>query len=529
MLKKQFRMEKDIAGVANMYYGEYGGLESPSSNKQIRESEEFYGWYAGKQTKNNIHLVDTESLHAWVTGVPQGKGHSRLNILSAAIDVEIAFKLIEKKLSQIDPENYQKETDTENGASILIIAPYKAHITYIKQLIELEYRERGFHGDHPYFIDAGTIHRFQGTEADIVIFDLVVDEPHWKTNLFISDEEANEALKKMFNVAITRAKFKMYIIGNFSYCQRKAKNNALAAFLDHLITKMKLKIIDVKQLIPEIVFVRETSFSTDEEPTGKKLSCTGESFDVYFRWDLRNFKRTMLIFSAFMTQNRIAELQPYFIDAINSGRKIIIVTKSISDRAKGEVNRYSQCEKELKALGVKIIYKKNMHEKLIFIDNTTYWNGSLNALSFTGSTGEYMERVEDPTAIATFKKMYPDIEQIINTVEQDEYICPICNNELILRNSSDDRVYWECVVCGYKRNTDQQYPRDGILRCKCGGSYTFAMKAEPRWICTQNPKHYARIRESDLKLEKMAALIPADKLDEVKKYFEQRRKENSTI
>ncbi len=67
MLNDQFRMESEIADVVNMYYGEYRGLASDDYAKDISEKrEEFYSWYSGKHTKHCIHLIDTESLHAWV-------------------------------------------------------------------------------------------------------------------------------------------------------------------------------------------------------------------------------------------------------------------------------------------------------------------------------------------------------------------------------------------------------------------------------------------------------------------------------
>ena len=49
----------------------------------------------------------------------------------------------------------------------------------------------------------------------------------------MTDKEINEDLRKMFNVAVTRAKFKLYIVGNFAYCQKRAKVSGT------LIDKMK--------------------------------------------------------------------------------------------------------------------------------------------------------------------------------------------------------------------------------------------------------------------------------------------------
>lgn len=224
MLNDQFRMESEIAGIANIYYGEYGGLISHDNDEQrIKQRAEFYVWYSGKRTKHSIHLVDTESLHAWVTGVPQGKSHSRLNCFSAAVDVDLAFKCLENVLSELDP-NTAKPVEQ---ASVLIIAPYKPHTARLNKLIDLEYSSRGFKENLNY-IRAGTIHSFQGSEADIVIFDLVIDEPHYKAGVFRPEPEVNANLRKMFNVAVTRARFKLYVVGNFAYCRKRAKNNALS-------------------------------------------------------------------------------------------------------------------------------------------------------------------------------------------------------------------------------------------------------------------------------------------------------------
>ncbi len=201
MLNDQFRMESDIADIANLYYGLYGKLISHDTTEhREKERDGFYQWYQKKRTKSNIHLIDTESLHAWVTGVPQGKRHSRLNCFSAVVDVDLAFRLLEEKLKPLDPATAEPAED----ASVLIVAPFKPHITLVKKLIDLEYRNRGFHGNMN-LIRAGTIHSFQGSEADIVIFDLVVDEPHYKANLFMTDQEINDDLRKMFNVAVPHA------------------------------------------------------------------------------------------------------------------------------------------------------------------------------------------------------------------------------------------------------------------------------------------------------------------------------------
>lgn len=516
MLNHQFRMEADIADIANMYYGEYGGLLSDDNSEfRVQAREKFYSWYSGKRTRRNVHLIDTESLHAWVTGVPQGKGHSRLNCFSAAVSVDLAFKFLENKLKDLDPQNAQPEKE----ASVLIVAPYKPHIARVNQLVELEYRNRGFRENLNY-IRAGTIHSFQGSEADIVIFDLVIDEPHWKANLFLPDREANDNLRKMFNVAVTRAKFKLFIVGNFAYCQKKAKDNALSELLDKLIHKEKLIKVDAKKLLPDIEFARQSDFAFDGHLKGKHMVCREESFNDYFMADIKSFTKRMIIYSPFMAEARLSTLLPAFTDAVREGKQIIVVTKALSDRRKTELAHYQRCEDVLRAIGVHILHKQGMHEKLIFVDSEAVWIGSMNVLSFTGLTGEIMQRHADRELTREYEKLY-DIEHICGAIEHPcEQKCPVCGKEMLVKESAKGGIYWQCAACDYARNAEQQYPIDGILRCKCGAAYVFAMKKEPRWVCSADSRHYQKMRESDLQLKKMAALIPtqADRI-KVKQYF----------
>lgn len=523
MLREQYRMEPDIARLANMYYGEFGGLATRVGADREDERKQFYEWYSGAKTEDHIHLIDTESLHAWVTGVPQGKGHSRLNCFSAAVDVDLAFKFLEKKLGSIDPQS----AEPSEQAYVLIVAPYKPHIARINQLIQLEYQNRGFGAEKDLgYVRAGTIHSFQGSEADIVIFDLVVDEPHWKANLFMQDKEINQSMRKMFNVAITRAKFKLFVVGNFAYCQKRSKDNELSMLLDHLLDYRQK--IDAKQLLPRIVYERRQDFMWDERLAGQSVVCKEDSFQEYFMEDILAFKYRLIVYSPFITAERLSSFLPAFADAIDAGRKIIVVTKALSERGKGE-SIYRKCEKALRDIGVSVVHKKGMHEKLIFVDSKAMWIGSLNALSFTGTTGEIMQRHENRALVSEYEKLF-DIEHICGAIEKDyELKCPICGSEMLVKEGADGGVYWECSEGDYSRNVTQQYPVDGILRCRCGAPYLFSMKNEPRWVCSENSKHYQKMREGDLKLEKMAALIPTKKAEnEVRQYFAKKRKERET-
>lgn len=128
MLNQQFRMEKEIADVASeLYYKKYGALISnDKAPLRVAAREKFHEWYNGNTTTpHSIHLVNTESLNTWVTGVQQGSGCSRMNYFTATLDVNMAFKLIENRL----------EDENIHDPLVLIITPYRPQVDIIQKMI----------------------------------------------------------------------------------------------------------------------------------------------------------------------------------------------------------------------------------------------------------------------------------------------------------------------------------------------------------------------------------------------------------
>lgn len=67
-------------------------------------------------------------------------------------------------------------------------------------------------------IEAGTSHRFQGREFDTVIVDLMQDErPRWVSAADLHGAQRAVSAAKLLNVALTRAKKKLYLIGDWNF------------------------------------------------------------------------------------------------------------------------------------------------------------------------------------------------------------------------------------------------------------------------------------------------------------------------
>ena len=499
-LNEQHRMNPAIAKIVDRYYRM---LNSPDSDKRRQSKPEFDKWCNDSfLTDSPVVLVNTESLNAWVTSVSKGNKSSRLNFLSATLAVNLAERIISKGLESSSNRFKGKES------KILIISPYRPHTKLIDLL--LKDSEILKDSENEDLVRAGTVHSFQGSEADIVIFDLVVDEPHFRVNLFMNSPKMKEQMGRLFNVAITRAKFKLFIIGDFKYCLSKGKKSELADLLNDLIYEKKFPIIDARELAPKL---HEQSLKAQRIVAGGKLETveerlvvTQESFYMYLSVDLEKAK------------NEKPQLQA----AIERGVTIFIITKSLQDRNKTETVTYREIEEHISRIGIVLIHKMKMHEKLVFIDDDIVWTGSLNPLSFS-STQEIMERRCNKDVQKNYKDLLR-LSELIHNVGKPESSCPICSSEMIAAEGKDDPYYWRCVTDNcFTRGIDQKYPMNGELTCRtCGGPVEFGYWGEePSWRCLENKRHHMGLYRSHLKLPKMEKKIPKRDLKKVSKYLDE--------
>ncbi|MFI6778753.1 DEAD/DEAH box helicase [Nocardia sp. NPDC050412] len=89
-----------------------------------------------------------------------------------------------------------------------LVCPYSAHA----QKAELHVQANG------YDIACGTSHRFQGRQFDTVIVDLMQDDqPRWVAAADLSGGQRQVSAAKLLNVAITRAKRRLFLIGDWGF------------------------------------------------------------------------------------------------------------------------------------------------------------------------------------------------------------------------------------------------------------------------------------------------------------------------
>jgi very-short-patch-repair endonuclease len=103
------------------------------------------------------------------------------------------------------------------GTRIAIITPYRGQVRLIRRWLheemKIDSRLKG--------IEVGTVHSFQGGEADAVIFDVVDGSPRLGPGILLRDD----AGMRLVNVAITRARGKLVIIADKQWLQRTQTYN----------------------------------------------------------------------------------------------------------------------------------------------------------------------------------------------------------------------------------------------------------------------------------------------------------------
>ena len=211
-----------------------------------------------------VLLVDMAPLNAWVTSVKTGRaGGSRLNFLSATVSVDIAERLLR-------PD--RPDLPLGERARVLIGSPYRPQARLVNLLIKDAGLERE--------VVPGTAHTFQGSEAPVVIFDLVLDEPHRQAGLF--DPRRNEDNLRLLNVALTRARRRLIVLGDFNWVEQHANRHSslreLVHFLrDHYPLVSALDVV-TDGLQTRAAEAHQLIVGGDDAPSHRRIVVTQEHF-----------------------------------------------------------------------------------------------------------------------------------------------------------------------------------------------------------------------------------------------------------
>ena len=223
-LGRQYRMRRPICKAVNRHFYADRPLRSHPicSGPSVRsEAGEF------PFSSRALLYVDTAPYRPWASWPAPGD-YSRYNPLHALLARNVVLRLAEA--------GYLPPADEANDA-VGVIAPYRAQVRRIRKLLKegLGTRARGV---------VLTAHSSQGNEWKAVVIDLT-DSDGMKLGGFLQATSLEQTGARLLNVAVSRAKHHVVLIGNFHYLRRTAPADSFVRrLLNHFETRGEPLIVD---------------------------------------------------------------------------------------------------------------------------------------------------------------------------------------------------------------------------------------------------------------------------------------------
>ena len=180
MLKVQYRMNEEIMRFSSEWF--YNGEVESAPEVRYRGILDY---------DNPIMWIDTKEIEGKEEFV--GESYGRINKKEAHLSLQTLEELFEKM---------GKQRVLEENIDVGMISPYRAQVQYLRRLIRKNVYLKPFRNH----ITVNTVDGFQGQERDIIIISMVRDNEEGQIG-FLRD------LRRM-NVAMTRARMKLIILGN---------------------------------------------------------------------------------------------------------------------------------------------------------------------------------------------------------------------------------------------------------------------------------------------------------------------------
>ena len=200
LLKLQYRMNDEIMHFSSEWF--YGGMLQSAPEVKYRSILDF---------DTPIEWINTEGMECNEEFV--GENYGRINKQEA----ELSICQLKDYITKIGRERFLEER-----IDIGLISPYKAQVQYLRRLV----RNDAFFKPYRQAITINTVDGFQGQERDVILISLVRANEEGQIG-FLND------LRRM-NVAITRARMKLIVLGDASTLTRHAFYKKLYEYIESL-------------------------------------------------------------------------------------------------------------------------------------------------------------------------------------------------------------------------------------------------------------------------------------------------------
>jgi len=403
LLDTQYRMHPQIAELASGLF--YGGLLRSHSSTETRPASAGLGHAP-------LTLLDTSGAAPWCSRL---SGGGRFNLCHAVLAAQTAEKIVR-----------------ESGHSVGIISPYAAQARLITRIL----RERGLEKA----VRAATVHRFQGGEEDIILFD-TVESLGVRVAPMLDDTREGSSARLLLNVALTRAKSQVILLANADYlAQQLSPKSALS----HILAQFQKsgERIDGAGLMDSYLMRQrgewaERAAASAPFPASSGSLHTERSFYAAFKADLLAASQEVILLSPFLSINRSAVLADLLYALSGRGVKVRLFTRPAAEQTGAMALHAEVVIEQMRTMGVEVVERPKMHQKAAILDRAVSWEGSLNILSHR-DTGEQMRRFASA----------PVAEELIRVMDLDAAPARPQAAPSVEARAGEVRTAAPCSVCG---------------------------------------------------------------------------------
>ncbi|HAI21675.1 MAG TPA: hypothetical protein DCM14_07270 [Clostridiales bacterium UBA8153] len=427
-LHKQYRMHPVIGELANrLAYGDrpLEHMGAPSHFLPATRS----------RPRPGLAVVFCDTTHADPWCARPETGWSRYNLLSALVSMQVARTAL---------------GDAARDAAV--ITPYRAQARLLQAHIESVGLDRQR-------IQAATVHRFQGEEKDVIVLDLV-DSPPFGVGKLLRGGFASTAMQ-LLNVACTRAKGKLIIVGHRSHLEmRVGPHDSLRAVLEYPGPYRQLDALEVV----------EDALTCAGSPALRMYA--GDDFRGDFIRDLQGASSGVVLVSPHARVPHLAELAPPLLLLADRGVPVMLLTTRPGSEERG----YHVLLELASHRGVEVRFRTSVQQRMAFIDGRVAYFGSSHVLSPTYWGGrmlrlchdqlvERMMEVAGATAWVRSARQRSRQEAVLELVEPylvetgERHRCGNCGRELRLHWGRFG-PFWGCRF----QHSTVSVPVDAITR-----------------------------------------------------------------